>query len=140
MRRFLGPKILDSLYVLGEERSLPLFEQLLVAGHTDPDIDRCEVIRALVAVRKLTGRVAPSAKFADAEHAVVQRALDDAERRFEPERDRVVPRTATLRKPPPCPGSAFRRSRSSRCGPPPGAPPARRGPPPPPRFPFPSPA
>src|SRR5437870_6134252 len=93
LRRFLGPKILESLYVLGEERSLPLFEQLLVAGHTDPDIDRCEVIRALVAVRKLTGRVAPSAKFADAEHAVVQRALDDAERRFDQERDRIVPVT-----------------------------------------------
>jgi len=76
MRRFLGPKILESLYVLGEERSLPLFEQLLVAGHTDPDIDRCEVTRALVAVRKL-----------------VQRALDDAERRFEEERDRIVPVT-----------------------------------------------
>lgn len=93
MRRFLGPKILESLYVLGEERSLPLFEQLLVAGHTDPDIDRCEVTRALVAVRKLTGRVAPSSKFTDAEQAVVQRALDDAERRFEEERDRIVPVT-----------------------------------------------
>src|SRR5438045_1264055 len=93
LRRFLGPKILESLYVLGEERSLPLFEQLLVAGHTDPDIDRCEVIRALVAVRKLTGRVAPSSKFTDAEQAAVQRALDDAERRFEEERDRIVPVT-----------------------------------------------
>src|SRR6266571_276146 len=91
MRRFLGPKILESLYVLGEERSLPLFEQLLVAGHTDPDIGRCEVTRALVAVRKLTGRVAPSCKFADAEQEAVQRALDDAERRFEAERDRIVP-------------------------------------------------
>src|SRR2546421_299467 len=93
MRRFLGPKILESLYVLGEERSLPLFEQLLVAGHTDPDIDRCEVTRALVAVRKLTGRVAPSSKFTDAEQAVVERALDDAERRFDEERDRIVPVT-----------------------------------------------
>jgi len=35
LRRFLGPKILESLYVLGEECSLPLFEELLVAGHTD---------------------------------------------------------------------------------------------------------
>ena len=79
--------------MLGEERSLPLFEQLLVAGHTDPDIDRCEVTRALVAVRKLTGRVAPSSKFTDAEQAAVQRALDDAERRFEEERDHIVPVT-----------------------------------------------
>src|SRR5206468_502606 len=51
LRRFLGPKILESLYVLGESLSLPLFEELLVAGHTDPDVDRCEVTRALVAVR-----------------------------------------------------------------------------------------
>jgi len=91
LRRFLGPKILESLYVLAEEQSLPLFEQLLVAGHTDPDIDRCEVTRALVAVRKLTGRLAPSSKFADGDGEAVQRALDDAERRFEEQRDRIVP-------------------------------------------------
>src|SRR6267143_1194610 len=91
LRRFLGPKILDSLYVLAEEQSLPLFEQLLVAGHTDPDIDRCEVTRALVAVRKLTGRLAPSSKFADGDGEAVQRALDDAVRRFEEQRDRIVP-------------------------------------------------
>ena len=48
---------------------------------------------ALVAVRKLTGRVAPSCKFADAEQEAVQRTLDDAERRFEAERDRIVPVT-----------------------------------------------
>src|SRR2546425_6828901 len=69
LRRFLGPKILESLYVLGESLSLPLFEELLVAGHTDPDVDRCEVTRALVAVRKLTGRLAPSAKFGDGDEA-----------------------------------------------------------------------
>ncbi len=91
LRRFLGPKILESLYVLGEEHSLPLFEELLVTGHTDPDTDRCEVTRALVAVRKLTGRVAQSSKFADADDATVRRTLDDAERRFEEGRDRIVP-------------------------------------------------
>jgi hypothetical protein len=91
LRCFLGPKILESLYVLGEERSLPLFEALLVVGHTDPDIGRCEVTRALVAVRKLTGRVAPSCKFPDAAEADVQRALDDAEQRFDDERDHIVP-------------------------------------------------
>jgi len=90
-RRFLGPKILESLYVLGEEPSLALFEELLVTGYTDPDVDRCEVTRALVAVRRLTGRVAPSAKFADPDEAAVRRALDEAERRFEAERDRIVP-------------------------------------------------
>jgi hypothetical protein len=90
LRRFLGPKILASLYVLGEPDSLPLFEQLLVAGHTDPDVDHCEVTRALVAVRRLTGRVAPSAKFADSDDAVA-RVLDDAEGRFAATRDRIVP-------------------------------------------------
>src|SRR6266705_5385973 len=91
LRRFLGPKILESLYVLCDRRSLPLFEQLLVTGHTDPDLERCEVTRALVAVRKLTGRLAPSSKFGEADEAAVQRTLDDAERRFERGRDRIVP-------------------------------------------------
>lgn len=91
LRRFLGPKILESLYVLGEDESLPLFEELLVTGHTDPDVDRCEVTRALVAVRRLTGRVAPSSKFADPDDQAVRRALDEAERRFEATRDRIVP-------------------------------------------------
>ncbi len=34
LRRFLAPKILESLYVLGDRAALPLFEELLVAGHT----------------------------------------------------------------------------------------------------------
>ncbi|HET7790330.1 MAG TPA: hypothetical protein VFK78_05975 [Gemmatimonadales bacterium] len=91
LRRFLGHKILESLYVLADPATLPLFEELLVTGHTDRDFDRCEVTRALVAVRKLTGRVAPSAKFSDAAAREVQRALDDAERIFEAERDRLEP-------------------------------------------------
>src|SRR3989449_593962 len=89
LRRFLGPKILESLYVLGDPASLPLLEQLLITGHTDADVDRCEVTRALVAVRKLTGRVAPSSKFADVDGPALRHALDDAERRFEAERDRI---------------------------------------------------
>jgi hypothetical protein len=44
------------------------------------------VTRALVAVRKLTGRVAPSSKFRDPLAPGVQQTLDDAERRFEAER------------------------------------------------------
>ncbi|HET7295988.1 MAG TPA: hypothetical protein VFI66_02535, partial [Gemmatimonadales bacterium] len=91
LRRFLAPKILESLYVLGEACSLPLFEELLVTGHTDPDVDRCEVTRALVAVRRLTGRIAPSSKFPDSDDAAVRRALDDAEQRFEAHRDHIVP-------------------------------------------------
>jgi hypothetical protein len=93
LRRFLGPRILESLYILKDPCSLPLFEGLLVAGHTDADIDRCEVTRALVAVRSLTGRVAPSSKFADADTATVCRVLDDAQRRLEADRDRIVPVT-----------------------------------------------
>ncbi len=92
-RQFLGPRLLESLYVLGEAVALPLFEELLVTGHTDPDPDHCEVTRALVAVRKLTGRLAPSAKFPDEERPEVSRAIDRAERRFEEERDRLEPVT-----------------------------------------------
>ncbi len=91
LRRFLGPKILESLYVLKDPRSLPWFEGLLVAGHTDADVDRCEVTRALVAVRKLTGRVAPSTKFGEVDGPAVRHALDDAERLFDAARDRIVP-------------------------------------------------
>src|SRR5213082_2448279 len=89
LRRFLGPKILESLYVLGEERTLPLFEELLVTGHTDPDMDRCEVTRALVAVRRLTGRVGRSSKFADGDDPALLRTLDDAARYFDEQRDRI---------------------------------------------------
>ena len=91
LRRFLGPKILESLYVLGDAAALPLYEELLVAGHTDPHFDRCEVTRALVGVRQLTGRVAPSVKFPDPGEPHVIRALDEAALLFEEERDRLVP-------------------------------------------------
>jgi hypothetical protein len=90
LRRFLGPKILESLYVLGDPAALPLYEELLVAGHTDPHLDRCEVTRALVGVRQLTGRVAASVKFPDPAEPHVSRALDEAERLFVEERDRLV--------------------------------------------------
>ena len=93
LRRFLGPKILESLYVLSDPVSLPLFEALLIAGHTDADVDRCEVTRALVAIRRMTGRLAPSSKFGEGDAPVVRRTLDDAERLFEAERDRLVPVT-----------------------------------------------
>ena len=93
LRRFLGPRLLESLYVLGDAQSLPLFQELLVTGHTDRDPDHCEVTRALVAVRKLTGRLAPSTKFPDVERPEVSQVLDDAERRFEAARDRLDPVT-----------------------------------------------
>ena len=91
LRRFLAPKILESLYVLGDPAALPLYEELLVAGHTDPDVGRCEVTRALVGVRKLTGRVAASSKFPNPEEPGVIRALDEAQRIFEEEKDRLEP-------------------------------------------------
>jgi hypothetical protein len=91
LRRFLAPKILESLYVLGDPAALPLYEELLVAGHTNPDVGRCEVTRALVGVRKLTGRVAASSKFPNPEEPGVIRALDEAQRIFEEERDQLQP-------------------------------------------------
>src|SRR5438552_3033634 len=42
-------------------------------------------------LRRATGRVAQSSKFADGDEAAVVRSLDDAERRFEATRDRIVP-------------------------------------------------
>src|SRR5437899_1252953 len=91
LRRFLAPKILESLYVLGDPAALPLYEELLVAGHTDRDLGRCEVTRALVGVRKLTVRVAASSKFPDPEEPGVIRALDEAQRIFEEEKDQLQP-------------------------------------------------
>lgn len=91
LRRFLAPKILESLYVLGDPVALPLYEELLVAGHTNRDVERCEVTRALVGVRKLTGRVAASSKYPDPEEPGVVRALDEAQRIFEEEKDRLEP-------------------------------------------------
>lgn len=91
LRRFLAPKILESLYVLDDPAALPLYEELLVAGHTDRDVERCEVTRALVAVRKLTGKVAANSKFPDPEEPDVIRTLDEAQRIFEEEKDRLEP-------------------------------------------------
>jgi len=91
LRRFLAPKILESLYVLGDPAALPLYEELLVAGHTDRDVERCEVTRALVGVRKLTGKVAASSKFPDPDEPGVIRTLDEAQKIFDEEKDRLEP-------------------------------------------------
>lgn len=91
LRRFLAPKILESLYVLGDPIALPLYEELLIAGHTNRDVQRCEITRALVGVRKLTGRVAASSKYPDPAEPDVIRALDEAQRIFEEEKDRLEP-------------------------------------------------
>jgi hypothetical protein len=91
LRRFLAPKILESLYVLGDPAALPLYEELLVAGHTDRDVERCEVTRALVGVRKLTGKVAASSKFPNPDEPGVIRTLDDAQKIFDEGKDRLEP-------------------------------------------------
>jgi hypothetical protein len=93
LRRFLGPRLLESLYVLEDVAALPLLEGLLVVGHTHPDPERCEVTRALVAVRKLTGRLPPSTKFSGPVRAGAYDFLDAAERRFDAERDHFEPVT-----------------------------------------------
>jgi hypothetical protein len=83
LRAFLSPRILESLYVLCDRRTLGLYADLLVTGHTSPDPERCEVTHALVMVRRFTGGVAPSAKFADPDEPGVRDWLDRAERRFD---------------------------------------------------------
>lgn len=93
LRRFLSPRLLESLYLLEEEAADALFEALLVVGHTEADPERCEVTRALVAVRKRTGRIAPSAKFPEPIPAQVAGILDVAERRFDAQRDCLEPVT-----------------------------------------------
>ena len=92
-RRFLAPKVLGSLYYLGDVRAVPLFQELCVSGHTAADADRCEVTRALVALRRHTGTVPLNVKYADPVAPEVGAALDAAEARYEEERDRLSPVT-----------------------------------------------
>ena len=92
-RRFLGPKILGSLYYLGDPAALPLFQELCVSGHTNADPGACEVIRALVAVRRHTGVVPPNVKYPDGDAPDVRGALDAAEAMYEEDRGRLSPVT-----------------------------------------------
>jgi hypothetical protein len=89
LRAFLSPRILRSLFVLGDPLTLPLYRDLLVTGHTDPDPGHCEVTHALVMVRRLTGTVEESSKFPDPDAAAEW--LDEAETTFERERDLLHP-------------------------------------------------
>jgi hypothetical protein len=82
LRDFLGPRILESLFVVGTERALPFYRELLTAGFTHRDPMRCEVMHALVMVRRLTGRIEPSVKYPNGAHATVADALDAAESAF----------------------------------------------------------
>ncbi len=91
LRAFLSPRILESLYVLGDPAALPLCRELLVSGHTAADPEHCEVTRALVIVRRLSGRVEPNAKYPDAELESVEQALDQAEQLFRSKSGEVTP-------------------------------------------------
>jgi hypothetical protein len=91
LRAFLSPRILESLYVLGDPKTLPFFRGLLVAGFTDPNPAYCEVTRALVMVRRFTGQLEPNIKFRDLEGPAVAAALGAAERSFEGLREVVQP-------------------------------------------------
>lgn len=90
LRQFLSPRILESLYVLGDPATLPFFRNLLTAGHTDAEPQLCEVTRAAVMVRRFTGIVEPNAKW-PAEGGEVQAALDAAEAVYEAERAALTP-------------------------------------------------
>ncbi len=91
LRSFLSPRILASLYVLGDPRTLDFFRDLLIAGFTDPDPEHCEVTRALVVIRRLTGRLEPNAKYPDLGAPEVHRALEQAEKLFERRRAALTP-------------------------------------------------
>lgn len=93
LRAFLSPRILESLYVLADTRTLPFFRALLTFGHTDADPTRCEVIRALVMVRRFTGAIEPSVKYPEPDAAAMRWALDSAERAFRSGREVVTPVT-----------------------------------------------
>lgn len=90
LRAFLGPRLLQSLFVLGDPVALPLYRELAAAGHTDADPTRCEVTHALVGVRRFTGTVPANSKFADDEPEAAS-WVDRAEAQFEADRDVLRP-------------------------------------------------
>lgn len=91
LRAFLSPRLLASLFVLDEPDTLPFFRELLTAGHTHADPERCEVTRALVMVRHFAGRLEPNAKYPDLGAPGVREALERAEARFRAGRERLTP-------------------------------------------------
>jgi hypothetical protein len=93
LRTFLSPRILSSLYVLRDPATLPFFRELLTAGFTDHDPTCCEVTRALVMVRRLTGRVEASIKYGDAESSQALAALGAAEALFDEAGSALTPVT-----------------------------------------------
>jgi hypothetical protein len=91
LRTFLSPRILESLYVLRDPSTLPFFRELLTAGFTDHDPERCEVTRALVMVRWFTGRAEANSKYLDVESSDVATAIVQAEVAFERSRTLLTP-------------------------------------------------
>jgi hypothetical protein len=91
LREFLSPRILESLFVLADPRTLDFFRDLLTAGHTHQDPERCEVTRALVVVRRFTGRLEANIKYPDVAVPAVQEAIDEAEALFEAHREVLEP-------------------------------------------------
>ncbi len=90
LRAFLSPRLLSTLFVLRDPVTLPLYEGLAVTGHTSADPERCEVLHALVMLRRFTGRVPPNSKFAQPSGEVDHR-LDEAEARYAARRDVLHP-------------------------------------------------
>jgi hypothetical protein len=91
LRSFLSPRILQSLFVLGDPAILPFIRGLLTTGYTNAEPERCEITRALVMIRRFTGRVEPSAKFGDAGRRPVTAALNRAERAYRRRRRTLLP-------------------------------------------------
>ncbi|MEE8250191.1 MAG: hypothetical protein V3R24_00490, partial [Gemmatimonadales bacterium] len=91
LRSFLSPRILESLFVLNDPETLPFLRGLLTSGYTDRQPDYCEVIQALVMVRRFTGMVEPNVKFGAAQLVVVESRLDRAERLFDERREKLHP-------------------------------------------------
>lgn len=91
LRAFLGPRILESLFVLGDPDSLPLFQNLLTVGHTHAQPESCEVMRALVMVKRFTGAIAPNVKYSDVGSAEAADAVRRAEARYVEQQARLRP-------------------------------------------------
>lgn len=90
LRAFLGPRLLYSLFVLGDPVALPLYRELAVGGHTNRDPVHCEVTHALVMLRRLTGHIPPNTKFGEPS-AQTSVWVEEAEARYEAARDQLRP-------------------------------------------------
>ena len=90
LRAFLGPRLLESLFVLADPVSVRLYHELAAAGHTAADPAQCEVTHALVMLRRMTGAVPINSKFPEGEPTAGFR-LDRAEAQYEADRHVLRP-------------------------------------------------